>query len=434
MLPVIVRPLTAPPGSRVVYSDTQVNLVLAGMVLAAVGVLLAMRPIVAAAARVAAHPAAPLPLRLAGRRLSGAPASVLRVLAGLAVLVLVGGVSAGVLRDDELAAGPEVDAFTVTVDAHRAASAEVRGRIAMLAAEHRWTVQYSEASPPAGLGPPESAAERVAMFGLAMVTAPCTEIQVLIRAALPSCRSGGQYRLVDAALVGTADEVPAGVTVTFEDEVGAKVSYRTPEAVLAVDGLERSPLHVSSGVLVAADRPLFGWGRDVTMHFVVAEPESNVEEFKSAVLALDPTAAVNVHMRNLGAMEAYRVHRGTISTGVLVGFVLGAAAFVISAVDRAIERRRDVVSLLVLGMPLRTVRASQLFQIVLPLLAVLAMAIGVGHLAGNAWLQLNGRHQGWYGGTLTTMLPLAGIGIAAGLGAGMIVVGRKIRAEDMRRE
>jgi hypothetical protein len=85
-------------------------------------------------------------------------------------------------------------------------------------------------------------------------------------------------------------------------------------------------------------------------------------------------------------------------------------------------------------MPLRTVRASQLFQIVLPLLAVLAMAIGVGHLAGNAWLQLNGRHQGWYGGTLTTMLPLAGIGIAAGLGAGMIVVGRKIRAEDMRRE
>lgn len=434
MLPVIIQPLTVPPGSRVVYSDIQIGLVLTGMVLAAVGVLLAMRPIIAVAARVAAHPAAPLPVRLAGRRLSCAPASVLRVLAGLAVLVLVGGVSAGVLRDDELAAGPEVDAFTVTVDARRAASPEARGRIAMIDSEHRWMVQYSKASPPAGLGQPESAAERVAMFGLAMVTAPCAQIRVLVKAALPTCRTGGQYRLVDAALVDTADEVPAGVTVKFEDETGAEVPYRTPEAVLTVDGLERSPLHVSSGVLVAADRPLFGWGRNVTMHFVVAEPESNVEKFKSAVLAVDPTAAVDVHARNLSAMEAYRAHRGTINTGVLVGFLLGAAAFLIAAVDRAIERRRDVVSLLVLGMPLRVVRVSQLFQVVLPLLAVLAMAVGVGHVAGNAWLQLNGRYQGWYDGTLLTMMPLAGIGIVAALGAGLIVVGRKIRAEDMRRE
>lgn len=434
MLPVIVRPLTVPPDSRVVYSDVQIGLVLTGMVLAAGGVLLAMRPVIAAAARVAAHPAAWLPVRLAGRRLSCAPASVLRVLAGLAVLVLVGGVSAGVLRDDELAAGPEVDAFTVTVDARRAATPEARGRIAMIDAKHRWTMQRSKASPPAGLGQPASAAERVAMLGLVMVTAPCAEIRALVKAALPTCRTGGQYRLVDTDLVDTPDEVPAGVPVTFEDETGAKVPYRTPKPVLAVDGLEKSPLHVSSGVLVAANRPLFGWGRNVTMHFVVAEPESNVEEFKSAVLAADPTATVNVHQRNLAAMEAYRAHRGTINTGVLVGFLLGAAAFLISAVDRAIERRRDVVSLLVLGMPLRTVRASQLLQIMLPLLAVLAMAVGVGHVTGNAWLQLNGRYQGWYYGTLTTMMPLAGIGIAAALGAGLIVVGRKIRAEDLRRE
>ncbi|WP_326557155.1 FtsX-like permease family protein [Micromonospora sp. NBC_01796] len=434
MLPVILRPLTAPQGSRVVYSDTQVALVLAGMVLASIGVLLATRPIVASTAWAAAHPAAPLPLRLAGRRLSCAPASTLRLLSGLAVLVLVGGVSAGVLRDDELAAGPEVDAFTVTVDARRSASSDARARIAATPSQHKWTEQYSEASPPAGLGQPESAADRVAMFGLAMVTASCAEIRVLVKAALPTCRAGGEYRIVDAELVNTVNDVPPGVTVQFEDDSGGEASYRTPEAGLAVDDLEQSPLHLSSAVLVAAERPLFGWARNVRMHFVVAEPESNVEAFKSAVLAADPTSEVTVHLRNIAAMEAYRAHRGTISIGVLIGFLLGAVAFLISAVDRAIERRRDVVSLLVLGMPMRAVRASQLFQIILPLLAVIALALGVGHVAGNAWLQLNGRYHGWYSGTLTAMLPLAGIGIVAALGAALIVIGKNIRAEDMRRE
>lgn len=434
MLPVILRPVATGGTTRVVYTDVQVAMVLTGMVLAGVGVVLAIRPLVSSTGRVVAHPSLPLPLRLAGRRMSCTPAGTLRLLAGLAVLVLVGGISAGVLRDDELAAGPEVDAFTVTVDARRAATPQAREKIATVPARLRWTVQYSIASPPANVGPPTTAAERVAMFGVAMVTVPCAQLRVITKAALPDCRDGMDYRLVDAELRGTVEDVPAGVTMQFNDEAGGRRSYRTPEASIAVDDLEQSPLHVSSAILVAAERPRFGWSKDLLLNFVVAEPESNVEAFKSAVLANDPTAIVDVQLRNIPALEAYRAHRGTISTGIMIGFFLGAAAFMIAVVDRAIDRRRDVVSLLVLGMPLRSVRASQLIHITLPLMAVLVVTVAVGHVAGNAWLQLNGRYSGWYGGTLDTMLPLAGLAALAAVGAALIVVGKKIRAEDMRRE
>ncbi|GAA2217969.1 FtsX-like permease family protein [Micromonospora olivasterospora] len=434
MLPVILRRVTTGGTTRVVYTDVQIAMVLTGMVLAGVGVVLAIRPIVSSTARAVAHPSLPLTLRLAGRRLSCTPSSTLRLLSGLAVLVLVGGISAGVLRDDELAAGPEVDAFTVTVDARRAATPQVREKVALVPAQHRWTVQYSIARPPANVGPPTTAADRVAMFGVAMVTAPCAQIRVITKSALPGCRDGADYRLVDAELHNTAEDIPPGVMVQFADDKGESNSYRTPEASLVVDDLEQSQLHLSSAILVAAERPRFGWPENLLLNFVVAEPESNVEAFKSAVLANDPTAAIDVQLRNIPALEAYRAHRGTISTGVMIGFFLGAAAFLIAVVDRAIDRRRDVISLLVLGMPLRSVRASQLFHITLPLIAVLVVTVAVGHVAGNAWLQLNGRYSGWYGGTLKTMLPLAGLAALAAISAAPVVVGKTIRAEDMRRE
>jgi hypothetical protein len=117
-----------------------------------------------------------------------------------------------------------------------------------------------------------------------------------------------------------------------------------------------------------------------------------------------------------------------------LAFALGIAAFLISAAGRAVERRREVTALVVVGTPKRTLRLVQWTQTLVPLALALAVAAGVGHLAGNALLRLQGRQVGWYTGTVAAAWPMVAVGLLAAVGVGSIVVGLRPRAEDLRRE
>jgi hypothetical protein len=75
-------------------------------------------------------------------------------------------------------------------------------------------------------------------------------------------------------------------------------------------------------------------------------------------------------------------------------------------------------------MKIRDIRLSQLTQIVAPLIAALVSATIIGHLAGNAWLQLTGRAYGWYWGTVRWMAPLLAIALLIAIVGAAIVVGQ----------
>lgn len=113
---------------------------------------------------------------------------------------------------------------------------------------------------------------------------------------------------------------------------------------------------------------------------------------------------------------------------------VGLAALLITALDAAVQRRRHLASLSVLGVPLALSRASQLIQVAVPLLVGLPAAAAAGVLAGRAYLMLTFQRP---------PVPWPSVGVLVGVAllasfavAGLTVsgLGRAVRAEDLRRE
>lgn len=417
-------------GSRQSLSDLSAYTVIAGIAACVIGTILALRFVVPLVGRWLGRGELPLSLRIAGARLAVDPASLLRLATGPIFLVLIAGISAGVLRDAALAAGPTVTARTIVIDTHTIADAQRRQMIASTPATQSWRMQQSVAEDLPDL---TTAAQRVQGIGLTMVMANCAQVRMLTRQALPDCRDGKDYRFNDPSLRGTISEVPAGVPVKFRNEAGKEVSYTTPPDYLPVLNPDVTALG-EGGVISTSPEPKFGWSRDLAITFVIPPSDADLERFKSAVQKVAPTADMHVKQLNLNALEAYRVHHGTVTFGILVGLGLCLLAFAVAAIDRMVERRREVVSLAVLGVKRPTIRVIQIVQLSVPLVGGMLLAALIGYLGGNAWLKINGRQFGWYNGTLTAMYPAIALSVLISLAVGVLVIGHRIRAGDIRRE
>jgi len=89
-------------------------------------------------------------------------------------------------------------------------------------------------------------------------------------------------------------------------------------------------------------------------------------------------------LEELRTVQGYRTILWTVvGAALLVGF----AALLIAAVDRALERRRQVAALAAVGVPLRVLRRSQLIQSLLPLGVGIPLAGGLGLLGGYGYLR-----------------------------------------------
>lgn len=83
------------------------------------------------------------------------------------------------------------------------------------------------------------------------------------------------------------------------------------------------------------------------------------------------------------------IRMGQLVTSLSVLFVaVGILSFGLSALDRAIERRGEVISLQLVGAPGRLLRGSQWLEVALPLLLGCTLAIWLGLLVGDAVLGL----------------------------------------------
>lgn len=69
---------------------------------------------------------------------------------------------------------------------------------------------------------------------------------------------------------------------------------------------------------------------------------------------------------------------------------IGLLAFAIGAVDRAMARRREVVSLQLAGVGPEVLRRTQWIEAALPLAAGIVLAVGLGALAGASYLAYGG--------------------------------------------
>jgi len=113
---------------------------------------------------------------------------------------------------------------------------------------------------------------------------------------------------------------------------------------------------------------------------------------------------------------------------------VGLLAFAISAIDRAIGRRAEVVSLQLVGVPARTLRATQWYESLLPLGIGLPLAIGMGWWAGSAFLAVDGSLEAtpWRAASGLAALSLVAAVVVAGLT--VVAASPRIRPELIRRE
>lgn len=127
----------------------------------------------------------------------------------------------------------------------------------------------------------------------------------------------------------------------------------------------------------------------------------------------------------------YRALLWTVAAAILG---LGLLALLVTGVDRAVERRRHLASLTLVGVPVSLIRRSQLLQATAPLAVGLPVAAGAGLLAGRSFL-------GFASPFLATPWPAAlaatGIAVAGGLvvaAATVAGLGRAPGPADLRRE
>jgi hypothetical protein len=402
------------------------------VVITVIGVLVGLKPIIAGVARTMRHPSLPLVVRMAGARLALQAGVTLRLLIGLALLVLVAGVSAGVLRDLELRSSPRGGSYSVDIDGN-SADPVARQKIYDLPSRFRWTVQTS-LLPADGMAGGSGVADQARASGYRLVTMSCPGLRNLFRQPFPECRDGRWFRMASQAIANTPYEVPEGARFDFDRGDGNHESVAVPGPRMVVPDDSPFPVQAYGGLFYAHDGPAWSWTKDSYSGFLIDPDPRKLSDFKVRVAALSPATQVRVWGEDLDLLELARNQRGVIDFGVLVGFLVSILAFGIATVDNAVERRRDVAVLLVVGMRRRLIRLTQILQLLAALVVVLLVAAMAGYLAGNVALRLNDIGRGWYGGTVDAMVPFFGVAVLVALCAGSFVAVRRLASEDLKRE
>lgn len=115
--------------------------------------------------------------------------------------------------------------------------------------------------------------------------------------------------------------------------------------------------------------------------------------------------------------------------------VVGLLTFAIAAIDRAVSRRRELVSLQVIGTPPGTLVRAQWLEAALPTTLGCVLAIAAGFFAGSTYLRLDGSSMNAF--PWSPALTLAGIAVAASLaiaGLTVLATNTRIAPEHIRTE
>ncbi|MFC8171345.1 FtsX-like permease family protein [Streptomyces sp. NPDC057325] len=164
-----------------------------------------------------------------------------------------------------------------------------------------------------------------------------------------------------------------------------------------------------------------------------ADP-TTIRSVLDSIGAIAPTASVEPVGIVIDSLAQLTVIRSLLVVGMVLGLVIGVAAFVVSVADRAMERRGQVTALALLGARAGTLRVVQVVQVVLPLVVGLGAAIVAGWLAESSYLITGGGavHWDWEGLPLLLVCAL-GVVLAAAL-ASVPMVRRHVDPEHIRRD
>jgi hypothetical protein len=419
-------------GEPETMSDQRAYLFFAGVALCGFGLLLVVPVFVRLVAdlmvRVPGRPA----VRIAGRRLQSQPAVMSRIVAGLLIgLFLVSGARSvvGAFEDTPQYIAAERAMFKGPATY----SVGVMGRVDVAAA-----ARAVEAAP----GVRGVVVDRRVRSGCTGTSAceegfvgTCADVAMLLPGAT-GCRDD---RL--SWLGGRSGESPAAFTWRSGRKGGPDpIRVTAPESgsVISIDG---DPYAVTNGLQASIFIPLDTPGFEALSEHgrptltALTDPGSGPQTAITDALAPWGKRGFGFVQPSFYAEDYNFVAglRAMVWAVAAVVLSVGLLAFAISAIDRAVSRRAEMVSLQLLGTPRRVIRAAQWLEALLPLALGLPGAVLLGWALGRGYLLLAEalRASPW-----ESTLALGGLATAAAvLIAGLTVVASapRIRPDLIRR-
>ncbi|MFD3665097.1 FtsX-like permease family protein [Streptomyces sp. NPDC058659] len=396
-------------------------LVPAAVLLTGAGLVFGLAPITAWLARRLAGVAKSLPVALAMRRTEVDPGSSLRVATGLVLLVFGASLTQGVLVELD-----QVSRRTAPVQEYNISLSELgpaqRQALAKVPGVRTALVSYSSWDPLDGSDVPHAN----------LVAATCAQLAAYTERST-GCVDGRIMQLRDDRSTFEYDPKP-GERYPFALKGGRKAMLTVPPKRVDVHPWDISVF--DSGVLLVPPSllPPNLADADGTLTLVSDSDPATIRSVLDGVGAIAPTASVDPVGIVIDSLAQLAVIRSLLGVGMVLGLVIGVAAFVVSVADRAMERRAQVTALALLGARAGTLRVVQVLQVGLPLVVGLGAAIVTGWLAESSYLITGGGavHWDWEGLPLLFACAL-GVLCAAAL-ASVPMVRRHIDPEHIRRD
>ncbi|MFI8421877.1 FtsX-like permease family protein [Streptomyces sp. NPDC085479] len=397
------------------------TLIPCAVLLTGAGLVFGLPPVTGWLARRLAGVGKSLALTLAMRRAEVDPGASLRVVTGLVLLVFGASLTQGVLIELD-----QVSRRTAPLQEYRIKLKDVspaqRSALARVPGVRDHVVSYESW---------DDFSEGIRSTVTA-IAATCAQLKALTERST-GCTDGRIQQLHDDRAAYWDDPEP-GTSFPFEMETGQKTTLTVP-----ADRVDAHPYDISvfrSGSLLVPPSKLPGGLASGTgsLTLVSGADADTVRRVLDGVGAVVPTAEVEAVGIAVEALAQLTVVRGLLGVGMVLGLVVGVAAFVVSVADRALERRGQVAALALLGARGGTLRGVQVVQVVVPLGVGLGGAVVAGWLAESSYLITGGGAVHWDWAGLPLLLGSAmGVLCVAGV-ASVPMVRRHVDPEHIRRD
>lgn len=446
LLGLLIASADAPAGTGL--KDPAPLILILGVLLTGVGLASGFGVLASAVARLVAGRANRLWIILGARRLMFEPSGASRVVAGLVVVIFAAGFSTGLQRDARAATLPlgrfefyEVQAREVPRSARPKLLSlpEIRSAVASIASfePHDSSGDASPGSAPGeGLGGPgASQGGPPAQSGITAGFGRCQDVAVLLERPFPECKDGVSYRIS----LDEADARPPEAGRRFHlpldfSDAPRSIVVEAPRPVIV---LPYEELIALGGINVFLPIKRLPGGRvPDTARIVLASDTSTraIQDAVTAIARLAPTAQIGFLNDDVDTRRRSEVFQGLLDVALMLGVIVGMLAFVVATLDRAIERRSNLVSLAIVGVPLTTLRAAQAFQVTIPIVIGAVLALIGGKIAEQVTVSVGGLDRSVQWGNTIGGVGLALIAVTLAVIATLPAITDRIDATLIRRD
>ncbi len=352
----------------------------AGNTLAAIGLYLCIPAIASLLGTVLTNISSSRSAQLAGRRLSHEPTAPARIAAGILTVVFIAGFG---------------QALTVTLD---------------------WAINRNTAPPPPGT--PQLVQVRNADLEDGIMQSIDG-----VTVALPILTVDSETDDRTSVLVASCDQLQQIATYlgpNCDDDAVQPLNIDDPNRIVGLTTSE--PLEFlytdQIGATTSGARYRIGPNlapTDAPRDWLI-ELDSDHQSFADTVIGLSPGAELD-GIPSLDRGRLASTYRALVVAATLVALTLSLGATITAIVDRSLERRRTANQLLALGIPPRTLRATEALWITAPLAAGLLLTLVVTLIAGYGYLRVGYDRISFPAKEVGVVLALGVVGATATAGA-----------------